>query len=124
MLLLQVLTTEPITLQGLGTAVVVIGIAAKTYLDRAAEKERKSDLGQRFDDLKTRMVENHEATRDRIEKLTLEVIGVRHHLIGPDGKNGLRSKVERLEDRLDERERAERERLEAQVGRLDRRNAE
>lgn len=45
------------------------------------------------------------------------------HVVGPDGKNGLRSRVEDLEETTADIERRERERLERTVGTLDRRAA-
>jgi hypothetical protein len=85
------------------------------FKGRRRDRQTKSDLKQRFDALDQKIDIHQHSTRRSLRRVAGRVTKCVHHLVGPDGKNGIRSRVEDLETRLDERDERERESLERKL---------
>lgn len=87
-----------------------LAVASASFLLSAAQWINSSRKGNHRDVRQSTALVEHAKKLDRIEgkvddaiaqhaTLNIEVVEIRAHVIGPDGKNGLRSRVEALERR-------------------------
>lgn len=63
--------------------------------------ERNADLDQRMNSLKLIIGLNHDTIKHEVLSVATDVRDLRAHVIGPDGRNGLRGDVRELKTKVD-----------------------
>lgn len=81
-----------------------IGIAINQAINHRRGKRKDASGASALDEIKTIITDNHTEMRDTCQQLGLKITEAREiatealsHAIGPDRKNGLRSRVDALE---------------------------
>lgn len=105
-------------------------LAAKSVQEHWSGKKRDSTsdarLNARLNGLKTSLIDRIDPVAAKVDILSGEVRDVKAHVVGPDGKNGLRGELREfkreVKERFDSIDERERERLERAIGAKDRRS--
>lgn len=116
---LQAAVLPPAVTSNLAEIVSLGALLALKALQEAIAGRRREK--RQSTELSTQLGEVTGAFQQRCDGIERSVATLSAHVIGPDGENGLRSDVRKIQDKLDDFERRERERLERKV--YDRRSA-
>lgn len=93
---LPMFTPSP-TVHALIESILVIAIAARTYLERQREPKRVQELDAKL--------------TEKLAPVHAQLLVLEAHVIGPDGENGIRGDVRDIKRRVEGLEERERDRL-------------
>lgn len=116
---------EVVSPEIVGGAIGAITIAINTVLShfkgRNRTKETNDSLHRHFRQLGDSIDRRFDTVEERIDGIERGLDRVTSFCIGPDGENGFRGDIRKINARLEEADRRERDRLERGIGAFDRR---